>query len=214
MAPKSIKNRSKSSFQAFLFPHRFLHRFFIDFSSQLRPTGSPKSKFFLRKNMVFSKKRLSKITSISASILVPTCLHVGLQNRRFSEILAFQEAFKISSFFASIFYRFWACLGFQHGAILGAKTAQNPIKRLLTIFVELPKSGSGNEPAFEDRSRASWPRFWRGSGLDFQSFLDNLWNFLAYFGHVFACSLLPWFSVFLVRSSTNFAKEIQNLAED
>ena len=77
MAPKSIKNRSKSSFQAFLFPHRFLHRFFIDFFSQLRPTGSPKSRFFLRENKVFSKNRLSKITSISASILVPTCLHVG-----------------------------------------------------------------------------------------------------------------------------------------
>ena len=55
MAPKSIKNRSKLSFQAFLFPHRFLHRFFIEFSSQLRPTGSPKSMFFLRKNKVFSK---------------------------------------------------------------------------------------------------------------------------------------------------------------
>ena len=56
MVPKSIKNRSKSSFQAFLFPHRFLHRFFIDFCSQLRPTGSSKSKFFLRKNKVFFKK--------------------------------------------------------------------------------------------------------------------------------------------------------------
>ena len=27
MAPKSIKNRSKLGFRAFLFPHRFLHRF-------------------------------------------------------------------------------------------------------------------------------------------------------------------------------------------
>ena len=123
MAPKSIKNRSKLSFQAFLFPHRFSHRFFIDFSSQLRPTGSPKSMFFLRKQG-FSKKRLSKITSISASMLVPTCLHVGLQYRRFSEIMAFQEAFKISPFFASICYRFWVGLGLQHGLILGAKTAQ------------------------------------------------------------------------------------------
>ena len=55
MAPKSIKNRSKLNFQAFLFPHRFLHRFFIEFSSQLRPTGCQKSRFFLRKNTVFSK---------------------------------------------------------------------------------------------------------------------------------------------------------------
>ena len=56
MAPKSIKNRSKLNFQAFLFPHRFLHRFFIDFSSQLRPTGSPKSMFFLKEKQCFFKK--------------------------------------------------------------------------------------------------------------------------------------------------------------
>ena len=57
MAPKSIKNLSKSSLRAFLFPHRFLHRFLIDFYSQLRPPGSQKSVFFLKKNKVFFKKR-------------------------------------------------------------------------------------------------------------------------------------------------------------
>ena len=56
MAPKSIKNRSKLSFRALLFPHRFLHRFLIDFCFQLRPTGSPKSGVFPRKNKVFFKK--------------------------------------------------------------------------------------------------------------------------------------------------------------
>ena len=125
MASKSIKNRSKSSFRALLFPHRFLYRCLIDFYSQLRPPGSQKSMFFLGKNNVFSKNRLSKITSISASILVPTCLHVGLQNRRFSDFWRFQEAFKISSFFVSIFYRFWLRLGLQLGSILGAKRLQN-----------------------------------------------------------------------------------------
>ena len=128
IAPKSIKNRSKLSFRAFLFPHCFEHRLLSEFCSQLRLTGSQKTVFFRWKNKVFPKNRLSKITSISASILVPTCLHVGLQNRRFFEIMAFQEAFKISSFFASIFYRFWVRLGLQHGAILGAKTAQNSKK--------------------------------------------------------------------------------------
>ena len=142
MAPKSIKNRYKSSFRGLLFPHRFLHRFLIDFCSQLRPPGSQKSVFFLWKNKVFSKKRLSKITSISASILVPTCLHVGLQNRRFSDFWRFQEAFKISWFFASIFYSFWVHLSLQHGAILGAKTPQNPKKWLPKIRRELPKSAS------------------------------------------------------------------------
>ena len=56
MAPKSIENRSKLSFRAFLFPYRFLHRFFIDFWSQLRPTGSQKSRFFPRKKQCFFKK--------------------------------------------------------------------------------------------------------------------------------------------------------------
>ena len=79
MAPKSVKNQSKLSFRAFLFSHRFLHRCLIDFCSQLRPAGSPKSLFFLKEKQGFFKKRLSKITSISASILVPTCLHVDLQ---------------------------------------------------------------------------------------------------------------------------------------
>ena len=71
IAPKSIKNQSKLSFRALLFRHRFLYQCLIDFSSQLRPAGSQKTLFFLRKNEVFSKHGLSKITSISASILVP-----------------------------------------------------------------------------------------------------------------------------------------------
>ena len=116
------------------------------FDRFLVPTSTPwisKKCIFLGKNEVFSKNRLSKITSISASILVPTCLHVGLQNRRFSDFWRFQEAFKISSFFASIFYRFWLHLGLQHGAILGAKTPQNPKKWLQKTIPQLPKNGSG-----------------------------------------------------------------------
>ena len=122
MPPKSIKNRSKSSFRGLLFPHRFLYRFLIVFYSQLRPPGSQKSMFFFRK-IGFFFNRLSKITSISASILVPTCLHVGLQNRRFSEIMVFQEAFKISSFLGIDFLSIlgpswpptWGHLGGQDG---------------------------------------------------------------------------------------------------
>ena len=111
MAPKSIKNREKSGFRGLLFPHRFLHRCLIDFCSQLRPPGSQKCVFFLWKNDVFSEYRLSKIIWILALILGPTCLHVGLQNQRFSDFWRFQEAFKISSFFATIFHRFWLRLG-------------------------------------------------------------------------------------------------------
>ena len=118
MAPKSIKNRSKLSFRAFLFPHRFLHRFFIDFCSQLRPTGSPKSKFFLRKNKVFSKNRFSKLASIfdrfwcqHASILPPKIHQNPSKNR-------FQDASFFRSIFASIFLRFCFDLGGQLGAML------------------------------------------------------------------------------------------------
>ena len=46
-------------------------RFLIVFCSQLGPRGCQKSVFFQKKKHVFSKNRLSKITSISASILVP-----------------------------------------------------------------------------------------------------------------------------------------------
>ena len=126
--------------------------------------------YFPQEKQRFFKKRLSKITSISASILVPTCLHVALQNRRFSDFWRFQEAFKISFFFASIFYRFWLRLGLQHGAILGAKTPQNSKKWLQNFGTHAPESGSGYEPAFEDRSRASWPRFLGGQGSIFDDF--------------------------------------------
>ena len=141
--------------------------------------------FFLWKNNVFSKQRLSKITSISASILVPTCLHVGLQNRRFFKIMAFQEAFKISSFFASIFLSILAPSWPPTWGHLGGQDGSKFEKMAPKIWDATPQEGSGYEPAFEDRSRASWPRFWGGSGLDFRRFLDDFWNFLAYFGHVF-----------------------------
>ena len=50
--------------------------------------------------------------------------------------------------------------------------------------------------------------FW-GSGLDFRLFLDVFWSFVAYFGNVFGCSSLTWFSLLFARSTTNFAKKIQ-----
>ena len=121
---KSIKIEFSSLSVSASFSTSIFHRFFLPTSTH----WISKKYFSYGKTIFFFKKSLSKITLISASILVPTCLHVGLQNRRFFEIMAFQKAFKISSFFASIFYRFWVRLGLQHGAILGAKTAQNSKK--------------------------------------------------------------------------------------
>ena len=89
----------------------------------------------------------------------------------------------------------------------------------------LPKSGSGYEPAFEDRSRAFWPRFLGGQGWIFDDFwmiFRTSWLTLGMFSAALAGGatppqtppLLTWFSLFLVRSSANFAKKIQELAED
>ena len=89
----------------------------------------------------------------------------------------------------------------------------------------LPKSGSGYEPAFEDRSRASWPRFLGGQGSIFDDFwmiFRTSWLTLGMFSAALAGGATPpqtppiltWFSLFLLRSSTNFAKKIQELAED
>ena len=137
---------------------------------------------------------------------MPTCLHVGLKDRRFFDFLGFQEAFKSSSLIASILYRCLVCLGLQHGAILGAKTAQISKKWV-------PK----NVPGRFLRWICLWTSFWTvlasilgGSGLDLLRCLDDFSSFLAYFGHVFG----SWFSLFLVSSSANFAKKIQELAED
>ena len=182
--PRWLPNRSKIHQNWVFKPFCFRIVFYIDFSLIFSPNFDPldlqKVCFSFRKIKFFSKKRLSKITSISASILVPTCLHVGLQNRRCFEILAFQEAFKFSSFFASIFYWFWLRLGLQLGANLGAKTAQNSKKWRQNIGTHPPKSGCEYKPAFEDRSRAYLPRFFGGPGLDFLRFLDMFLSFLAY----------------------------------
>ena len=199
MAPKSIKNRSKLGFRAFLFRHRFLYWFLIEFWSQLRPFGSPKSLFFLRKNNDFQNIRLSKLTSILDPILMPTCVHVGLQNRRFFKILGFQDGLKFSSISGSIFYRFWVRLGLQLGAILGAKTPRNPKNGCKKLRGELPKRGSEYDLSWSTvlASILEGPgwifhRFWRvkggfleGQGSIFKDFEWFFLSFVAYFEYVF-----------------------------
>ena len=71
----------------------FWERFLVDFCSQLRPTGSHKPWFFLKKNKVFS---------------MPTW---PPKNR-------FQKASKTWSILGSVFYRVWLHFGWQFGAML------------------------------------------------------------------------------------------------
>ena len=52
----------------------FFDRFWIDLGNQLRPPDPSKSRFFHRKNEVFSKNCLLKITSILNPFWRPTCL--------------------------------------------------------------------------------------------------------------------------------------------
>ena len=167
-----------------------------------------KRRFSYGKTNFFSKTRLSKITLISASILVPTCLHVGLQNRRFSEIMAFQEAFKISSFwgidFLSILGTSWPPTWNHLGGQDGLKFEKMGFKKF-----------SGAPPCWFLIRHCFWTSFKKvlasilgGSGLDFWRFFDDFWSFLAYFGHVFGCACwgdyappdppdLDWVFVFL-----------------
>ena len=105
--------------------------------------------------------------------------------------MAFQEAFKISCFFASIFFGFWLRLGLQLGAILGAKTAQNPKKWVQKKVGVLPKSGSEYDVATELRSRAFCHRFWGCQASIFEDFgvvfrfsWLTLGMFFSMFGHV------------------------------
>ena len=112
---------------------------------------------------------------------------------------------------------------------LGSQDAPNGLQKLRRYAPKTPavrpKSGYGYEPAFEDRSRASWPRFLGGQGSIFEDFwmiFGASWLTLAMFSAALAGGasppqtppLLTWFSSFLVRSSANFAKKIQELAED
>ena len=180
--------------------------------------------FFLWKNYDFFKNRLSKITSISASILVPTCLHVALENRRFSDFWRFQEAFKISSFFVSIFYRFWLRLGLQHGAILGAKTAQNPKKWLPKTVAQLPKRVLDTNLLLKTVQEPLGLDFWGGQASIFDDFwmiFGTSWLTLGMFSAALSCLgfRCSWLGLqpTLPRKSKNLPRtkpRIQEPAED
>ena len=57
----------------------------------------------------------------------------------------------------------WISSSHNMGMVVSKKWLQN-------FGMQLPESGSGYEPAFEDRSRASWPRFLGGQGSIFDDF--------------------------------------------
>ena len=108
---------------------------------------------------------------------------------------------------------------------LGSQDASKFEKWPQNFGTVLPESVSGYEPAFEDRSRAFWPRFLGGQGsmfVDLFMIFRNSWLTLGIFSAALAEGatpfqnppLLTWFSLFLLRFSANFAKKIQELVED
>ena len=163
MDQKSIKIEFSSlSVSASIFTSIF-HRFFFP-----TPTHWISKKYvFPYEKQGFLKKTPFEDNIDFGSILEPTWLHVGFQNRRFSEIMAFQEAFKNSSFFASIFYRFWVRLGLQHGTILEAKTAPNSKKWVQKVGMVASQERSYYDLPSEHRLRSFWHRFLGGQGSIF-----------------------------------------------
>ena len=75
------------------------------------------------------------------------------------------------AFFCIDLLSIWAPSWLPTWVHLGCQDASKSEKWLQNIVMVLPKSGSGYEPAFEDRSRASWPRFLGGQG----SIFDDFW---------------------------------------
>ena len=132
---------------------------------------------------------------------------------------------KRPSNFHRFLHRFFIDFGSVFASNLGAKTAQNSKKWRQNIGTHPPKSGSGYEPAFQDRSRAFWPQFLEGQGSIFDDFwmiFRTSWLTLGMLSDALAGGatpfqthpLLTWLSLFLLRPSATFAKEIQELAED
>ena len=142
MAAKSIQNRSKLGSRPILVSASFFTSIFDRFCIRKWTCRIYRIELPLQREHDFSKigfpsrhRFLVRFSSQLGSTLAS-------EIEDFSEFLGFQDAFKIASFFASIFYRFWLRFDFQLGAILEPKTPQNPKKMLPKIIVLLPKSGS------------------------------------------------------------------------
>ena len=132
MAPKSIKNRSKLSFQAFLFPHRFLHRFFL-----------PTSTHWISKKYVFPKEKqwVFKKTPFEDNIDFGFYFGANLPpcwppKSKIFRNYGIPRGLQNLIFFRIVFLWFWVRLGLQHWAILGAKTAPNSknwVQKMLAV---------------------------------------------------------------------------------
>ena len=127
--PKSTKIHEKSMPRYLPIMTSFFDRFLIEFWPQLRPPEPSKSLFFLGKNKVFSKQRLSKLGSIFDAILVPTWLHFAFPNQPKSFKNPTPRAIKIlidlCFDFFSILAPFWGPSWSHVGHLFPAKTAQD-----------------------------------------------------------------------------------------
>ena len=111
----------------------FLDEFLINFSSILGPNFHPpnlqKPSFSLRKNEVFSKNHLLKITSFRVRFCKPTCLNFGSQNPSKSSKNRSPRGMKNLMNFYFDFWSVFDRFGFPLGGQDGPKLNQKPNKK-------------------------------------------------------------------------------------
>ena len=109
------------------------------------------------------------------------------------------------------FMLFWHRFFIDLGSVLASNMGPSWEPRRLKIRKNGPKILRGTTPRAALNTNLLLKGVQEPLGLDFGggqgSIFDDFWIFLAYFGHVFGCSFWSWFSLFLVRSSTNFCQE-------
>ena len=124
----------------------------------------------------------------TSSILVPTWLHVGLPKSKIFRFLEVPRGLQHLIIFCmnclSILGPSWP----PTWVLFGSQDCSKSEKMN-------PKNLDGASPrallircSFRTSFKTVLASILGGSGLDFRRFLDDLFSFLAYFGHVFACS--------------------------
>ena len=148
------------------------YRFLIDFYPKFQPQNLQNSLFFIRKNTLFSKHRLSKLASIWDPIWMPKYLHFPPKIHQNPPINRFLRASFWVSNFASIFYGFWPSFGSQLGPSWPPRRAQEAPKRPLGISFGASRRPPVAKKRLGAAQNPSRPRF----GSLRASILEDFWK--------------------------------------